>query len=200
MLEVFVCFAGSLVVAGALTLIADRAWLDTTHAHENRLASPLRLFVSLVLSSVCAFAYWQHGFEAPFWKISMFATTLLLVAYVNQRTSRVPNILTFALLALGLLQSTVTAPGLASSLVGAVVGGGLLFIPFALGGIGGGALKLQAALGAWLGWELALLAFIPVVGVSVAHAIWKARREPTGKLPLATYIALSGVLASLWAK
>lgn len=47
---------------------------------------------------------------------------------------------------------TVSGPaGAKMSALGLVVGLGLLFIPWMLGGIGGGDVKLLAALGAWLG-------------------------------------------------
>ncbi len=43
---------------------------------------------------------------------------------------------------------------------GCAVGGGLLLLPFAMGGIGGGDVKLMAALGAWLGGAAVVNVFI----------------------------------------
>jgi len=188
-----------LVVAGTLTLIADRAWLDKTAAQENGSENPLRFLLSFGLACVCVFSYWTYGFNAIFWKTSIFTSTMMVVAYVDQRTSKVPNVLTLPLLALGLLQSTLTAPGLVSSLVGAlIVGGGLLFIAVLTKAIGFGAVKLQMAIGAWLGWELALAALLmTVVGMAAATCVAAtSHKRMSQTFPLATYIAISGVLAS----
>lgn len=51
-------------------------------------------------------------------------------------------------------------PGLGNSVLGFFVGLGLLFIPFALGGIGAGDVKLLAACGAFMGPIFAVKSFL----------------------------------------
>jgi prepilin peptidase CpaA len=72
---------------------------------------------------------------------------------------KVYNVLTFPLLAMGLLYHAAVSggAGLGSSLLGAIVVGGLLAIPYAAGGMGAGDVKLMAGIGAWLGWPAGLL-------------------------------------------
>lgn len=74
-------------------------------------------------------------------------------AVCDLRTGRVPNALTFAAAAAGLVASVMSRGpgGVPISLLGCAVGL-LLFLPmFALGGMGAGDVKLLAAFGAWLG-------------------------------------------------
>ena len=76
-----------------------------------------------------------------------------LATFSDLRTGRIPNALTFGAMAGGLLFSAIHAggAGLATSLLGGVVGLALFFPLFALGGMGGGDVKLLAAVGTWLG-------------------------------------------------
>jgi prepilin peptidase CpaA len=81
-------------------------------------------------------------------------------------------------------------PGLLTAFLGLLVGAGLLFIPFALGGMGPGDVKLMAAVGAFLGPPGALWAVL-MTGVSggVLAVVWAALHgrlartfQRTGKL------------------
>jgi prepilin peptidase CpaA len=83
--------------------------------------------------------------------VALFVSTAACVTDLKSR--RIPNVLTFGAAAAALVFHLVTAgaAGLVQSGLGWIVGAGVFFIPFALGGIGGGDVKLLAALGAWLG-------------------------------------------------
>lgn len=69
------------------------------------------------------------------------------------KQGRVPNAVTFAAAASGVVVSTILhGPGAVPSSVLGCLAGLMLFLPlFALGGMGGGDVKLLAAFGAWLG-------------------------------------------------
>jgi len=78
---------------------------------------------------------------------------LFLICATDTLYSKVPNILTLALILTGLLSNLVTSglPGIALSLSGFATGLLLLLIPFLLGGMGAGDVKALAAMGALLG-------------------------------------------------
>jgi prepilin peptidase CpaA len=101
------------------------------------------------------------------WREWVLVGVVALAAVIDFRTRRIPNWLTFSSLFLGLaLQFAGSGMhGLVAGLVGVVVGAGLFFIPFALGGMGPGDVKLMGAAGAFLGAEGALWAAL-FTGVS----------------------------------
>jgi prepilin peptidase CpaA len=80
-------------------------------------------------------------------------TVALVACMTDLRSRRIPNVLTFGAAAAGIVFHAVVPGGdtVTTAVLGWVVGAGVFFIPFALGGLGGGDVKLLAALGAWLG-------------------------------------------------
>jgi prepilin peptidase CpaA len=75
---------------------------------------------------------------------------------------KIPNWLTYG----GLLAAIPARffalgwPGLTTSLIGVIAGGGIFFVLFLLGGMGGGDVKLMAAVGAWAGAEQTVVILI----------------------------------------
>lgn len=133
-------------------------------------------------------------------------TGLLVAAMTDLTEGIIPNKLCLGLGIIGLASSFYPF-GLEplDSLLGALVGGGLLLV-FALLGrlifkreaMGGGDLKLLAAAGAFLGWKLVLVAvFIAVVAGAVFGVIYKlATKKET--LPFGPFIALGSMTAYLF--
>ncbi len=84
----------------------------------------------------------------------LFASSfLLLICIIDTFYSRIPNILTFGLTAIGILLNYATSDlaGIAFSLSGLSVGLLLFLIPYLMQGMGAGDVKALAALGALLG-------------------------------------------------
>ncbi len=84
-----------------------------------------------------------------------------IAAWTDLRWRIIPNWLNLAILFAGLTRA-ITDPwmdiGLGRALLGALLGFGLMFIPFALNALRGGDIKLMTALGAWLGpWGIFLV-------------------------------------------
>ncbi len=78
------------------------------------------------------------------------------------KTGRIPNMITFPAMLLGLMLNTYYSGwhGLGTSLAGLGLGILLLFIPFAIGGMGAGDVKLLAAVGALNGHLFTFRAFL----------------------------------------
>ena len=104
-------------------------------------------------------------------------TVVLIAALVAALTDvlrfRVSNLLTLPLLAAGLIYHGLVGglPALAGSLLGVLLGFGVLFVFYRLGGMGFGDVKLLAAMGAWLG---ILLTFYLFLASSLAAGVYAA--------------------------
>ena len=97
--------------------------------------------------------------------------------------------------------------GLRQSLIGAVVGGGALWLLGCLGdflfkkeSMGGGDIKLLAMIGAFLGWKLALLS-LPLASVAgaIVGIIIKIRTKES-VIAFGPYLALGAVLGLFWGR
>ena len=142
---------------------------------------------------------------------SLLILVLLYLAYVDWRTFRLPNAITFPLIILGIAFNAFsdlrfTSPS--SAFVGAFLGYGLLW---ALNtgyrllknrdGIGMGDAKLLAALGACLGWSAlpSILLMASLTGI-LGGIIWlKLRRHHLQEaFPFGPFLAIAGIIELLW--
>lgn len=85
-----------------------------------------------------------------------------VAAFLDLRWGKIPNVLTMSGLALGLgYQIWFNGwNGLADAGLGFLLGFGMLFVLWIIGGGGGGDVKLMGTLGVWLGFKLTLLVII----------------------------------------
>ncbi len=149
--------------------------------------------------------FFRFGFSFESVVGCLLFTGLLAAALIDVEHGIIPNGLTVGLLMIGFAASFYPfGLGPLDSLLGVLVGGGLLLV-FALLGklifkreaMGGGDLKLLAAAGAFVGWrEVLLAAFIAVVlGAIVGGVRWAV----TGKreLPFGPFLAAGALTAYL---
>jgi prepilin peptidase CpaA len=87
---------------------------------------------------------------------------LLLASVADVRSYRIPNLLTYPGMLVGLCYHTVTGGwnGFWFSGAGLLLGTGLLFVPYLMGGMGAGDAKLLGTVGAFIGAEKVLVAFL----------------------------------------
>lgn len=114
-------------------------------------------------------------------RTALWGIILLLAVIEDLRRRRIPNFLTFSGVALGIVLSGFEAgwAGVWSGVAGTLTGAGLLFLPFALGGMGAGDVKLMAAVGAFGGPAFAFRAFLAAAllgGAASAVALLRAGR------------------------
>lgn len=94
--------------------------------------------------------------------MSLFWIIIMLAIYYDWRYRRIPNWLVLYTLPLiwGWHYYQGGWPELKGSLLGWLVGLGLLILPFLVGGMGAGDVKFLAAIGAWAGGKVALYTFL----------------------------------------
>lgn len=113
------------------------------------------------------------------WHIWLVSVTLVVAAVIDGMKLKVPNWLTFPMILSGWLYAGLWFgwEGIGWSLVGTVVGLGLLLPAYAIGGMGAGDVKLMAGIGAWIGPSLTFYAFCvsAVIGgvIAVVMVLWR---------------------------
>jgi prepilin peptidase CpaA len=114
----------------------------------------------------------------PVTAVGVFVTLCVLS---DVRTRRIPNALTLPGIGLGLGIGVALhgLAGLVAAAGGVLLAFGVLFVPFALGGIGGGDVKMMAAVGALAGPRAllaSLLAGMILGGLVALGVLWRRGR------------------------
>ncbi len=121
-----------------------------------------------------------HGLVAN-WPIWLLSAILIVAAIIDGWILKVPNWLTFPLVFAGWAAAAWCGglSGLAWSMAGTLVGLGLLFPAYAIGGMGAGDVKLMAGIGAWIGATATFYAFCvsSIIGGVIAVAMVLYRRR-----------------------
>ncbi|MFN2422031.1 MAG: A24 family peptidase [Gemmatimonadota bacterium] len=132
----------------------------------------------------------------------LFLTLLLAIAVTDARFYIIPDELSLGGAALGLVLSLLPGgPALLDSLIGAVVGGAVLWVVAIVGrwafkkdAMGGGDIKMLAMVGAFLGWRGALLTIF--LGALAGTLIFVPLAWKSDKLvPFGVFLALGAGLA-----
>ena len=134
-----------------------------------------------------------------------FACALIVLFAIDFRHRILPNVITIPGIAAGFAASWFLPPGWISSLLGIVVGGGILLAIAEVyyrvrgqEGLGMGDVKMLAMVGAFLGWPLMLLTLVlasfagSIVGVTL---IASGRGSLQAALPFGTFLALGSLVA-----
>ncbi len=110
---------------------------------------------------------------ATHWHIWLVSVVLVVAAVIDGWMLKVPNWITFPMIASGWLYSFATAgfPGLGWSVLGSIVGLSLLFFLYAIGGMGAGDVKLLAGIGAWVYVEHTFYIFAATTVIGAIMAV-----------------------------
>jgi leader peptidase (prepilin peptidase)/N-methyltransferase len=136
----------------------------------------------------------------------VFGCALVVLFAIDLEHHLLPNAITLPGIAVGFAFSLFTEPGWAASLIGILVGGGVLFgtaeVYYRLRheeGLGMGDVKMLAMVGAFLGWKFALMTLMMA---SLSGAVIGVALIATGKgtmkyaLPFGTFLALGAAVAA----
>lgn len=139
------------------------------------------------------------------------AGLLVYLAYIDFRSFRLPDAITYRLIAGGLLFNLFTDMRFCSpteAVLGAAFGFGFFWLLNEIyrrlkghDGIGMGDAKLLSALGAWLGWQalpgIVLLASVTGLLGGLTWLYWK-KQGRTQAFPFGPFLAFAGIIYLLW--
>lgn len=161
-------------------------------------------------AAVYVWLYFHYGLSLELAMAALSSSALLAIIFIDLEHMIIPDVITLPGIALALAYSLTSAGmGILPSLLGALVGGGSLYLIAILGdwlfkkeSMGGGDIKMAAALGALLGWKNVLLVFFVSALIGVLASIFvmafsaKFRRERM--LPFGPFLALAGFYAMIY--
>jgi leader peptidase (prepilin peptidase)/N-methyltransferase len=163
-------------------------------------------FVEALTAAMFALAWWYYGPGPLLASRLVFGCALLVLFAIDLEHHLLPNAITIPGIAVGFMFSFFTEPGWLSSLIGIVVGGGVLWLIAETyyrvrheEGLGMGDVKMLAMVGAFLGWQLTLLTLMlaslsgTVIGLLL---IITKRGGMKYALPFGTFLALGAAAAA----
>ena len=170
------------------------------------LISPWYPIVELANGVGYCLIFWQFGLGWSSTAYALLFSALLVISAIDLSHQIIPDRITLPGIVLGLLCASMILPvGLLDSVLGVLVGGGLLWAlawasPYLFGreGMGGGDIKLLAMIGAFLGWKPVLLTIMvgalvgSVIGLGLI-ALKVMRRDQY--LPFGPFLALGAVVS-----
>jgi leader peptidase (prepilin peptidase) / N-methyltransferase len=164
--------------------------------------------IELLTSGLFLLHFWWFGATWLLVPRLLFACGLLVLAFIDLRHRILPNVITLGGTVVGFLFSLVLPPGWIASLIGILIGGGVLF---AIGevylrlrgieGMGMGDVKMLAMIGAFLGWKAVIVTLVlsSMSGAIVGFLLLVTQRGSMKyQLPFGTFLAASALVASLF--
>jgi leader peptidase (prepilin peptidase)/N-methyltransferase len=153
-----------------------------------------------------------HGFVlgwTPLLAVRLvFACAMVVLFAIDLEHQILPDVITLPGIVIGWVLSFFLPPGLQSSLLGSLAGGGVLFVIgeawSRLRGIeamGFGDVKMLAMVGAVLGIKLVVVTFVLssfVGGIAGVVLILSRRGGLASKVPFGTFLAIGALIASVW--
>ena len=159
--------------------------------------------IELATAGIWAYMAWHHGLTIEAMRGAVFGTILLGIAMTDARRYIIPDEFTWGGLVVGLLFSLAGGlPGLATALLGAAVGFGLLWLVGTVGtwvfkedAMGGGDIKMMAMVGAFVGWQGVLLTIFlgALVGTLVFVPLLLAGQKKL--VPFGIFLAIGAAIA-----
>jgi leader peptidase (prepilin peptidase) / N-methyltransferase len=151
-------------------------------------------------------AAWYYGPTVLLASRLVFGCALIVLFAIDLEHHLLPNAITLPGIVVGLAFSLVTEPGWLASLIGAIVGGGSLWLIAEVyyrlrqeEGLGMGDVKMLAMIGAFVGWPLTIVTLMMAsIAGSIVGVILIASRKGDMKyaLPFGTFLAMGAALAA----
>jgi len=170
-----------------------------------------RYFVVELVTALAAVAlYLRFGLGVEWLVLFTFVAALIVVTFIDLDHRIIPDVISLPGIVVGFLLSLRGAPGpgLLSSAIGILAGGGLL-LAVAWGyhaatgreGMGGGDIKLLGMVGAFLGWRSVpfTMLFSSLTGSMVGVTLmWWTGSDTKYAIPFGPFLALGAIAYIFW--
>jgi leader peptidase (prepilin peptidase)/N-methyltransferase len=184
------------------------SWL-ALRARCRTCAAPIGVrypIIEALTAAMFGFAWWYYGPGVLLASRLVLGCALIVLFAIDLEHQLLPNAITLPGIIVGVVFSFFAEPGWMASLIGVLVGGGVLYAVADVyyrvrheEGLGMGDVKMLAMVGAFLGWKLTLLTLMlaslsgTVIGLSL---IVSGRGGMKYALPFGTFLALGAAAAA----
>lgn len=165
--------------------------------------------VEAVTALLSLLIFSRTGWSFQYVAYLLFASALILISTIDLSWQIIPDIISIPGIFAGLLYTLLWRdPPFAEALIGALAGGGGLFVVAFLYerlrgqmGLGGGDIKLLAMIGAWLGWRA--LPWVVLVGSltgAVAGTLFLliSKKDLKTRIPFGPFLSLGAIFHLLF--
>jgi leader peptidase (prepilin peptidase)/N-methyltransferase len=138
----------------------------------------------------------------------VFACAMVVLFAIDLEHQILPDAITLPGIVAGLACALFLPPGIVAALLGALAGGGVLFLIAEawsrlrhVEAMGFGDVKMLAMIGAFLGLKLVILTFVLssfLGGIVGGLLILSGRGSMASRVPFGTFLAVAALVASLW--
>jgi leader peptidase (prepilin peptidase)/N-methyltransferase len=162
-----------------------------------------------VVTAIVFLAHWYAFGPTPLFAARLvFGCALIVLFMIDLEHQILPDVVTLPGIVIGVALSVFLPPGPIESLIGLLLGGGLLwaiaeawFRLRKVDAMGFGDVKMLAMVGAWLGWKMVILTFVlsSMMGGLVGVVLLASRRaDMATRVPFGTMLAVAAMMASLY--
>lgn len=176
--------------------------------------SPRYFFVELLTAVLTTLLFLRFGLTTAFFIYLLFGAALIVISFIDLELQIIPDVISLPGIVVGLVASLlhypwprehlVLPPSPLDSLLGVLVGGGILFLvawlyerATGVEGMGGGDIKLLAMIGAFLGWPGVPLSlfFASLAGSVIGLAMMAITRSGLKlKIPFGPFLCLGALI------
>jgi leader peptidase (prepilin peptidase)/N-methyltransferase len=162
--------------------------------------------VEALTALLFAGAWWLYGPSLLLAARLIFGCALIVLFAIDLEHHLLPNAITLPGIVIGFVFSLFTEPGWLASLIGILIGGGILYATAEAyyrvrgeEGLGMGDVKMLAMVGAFLGWQLTFMTLMlaSLAGSVIGGALIVLQRGGMKTaLPFGTFLAVGAALAA----
>lgn len=168
--------------------------------------------VELLTALTFLYIHSRYGLSLDFFIYSVFACGLIVSTFIDIRWRIIPDEISLGGIVVGLIFALIKGR-LVDSLLGAIIGGGLVYGSGLLGNliffklmkkksiegetesIGGGDVKLLAMIGAFIGWKAAILTFFTAPFMGAAVGIYVLAFKKSHLIPYGPFLSLAALIS-----